>query len=206
MPLNKIIIILAHPLLEYSKINKHLIKAAESVKNIYIHDLYERYPDYWIDTKKEQELILNFNIIIFQHPIYWFSVPALLKQWIDLVLTYNWAYGPKGNKLQGKYLLSTLSLGGEQHVYTADGKHGHTLNEYMLPIKSMAKLCKMHYLPHFVIYGASKISEPMLIDITNLYVVMLNHLQHIALDMINFSHYPTMNEWALKQLESYLNE
>ena len=52
--------------------------------------------------KREQELLLQHKIIVWQHPFYWYSSPALLKEWIDLVLEHGWAYGRKGDMLKGK--------------------------------------------------------------------------------------------------------
>jgi hypothetical protein len=64
-----------------------------------ISDLYEEYPDFYINVKREQQLLIEHDIIVFQHPFYWYSSPAILKQWEDLVLEFGFAYGPGGTKL-----------------------------------------------------------------------------------------------------------
>ena len=56
--------------------------------------MYEKYPDFNIDVDYEKKLLEKNQIIIWQHPFYWYSAPPLLKQWIDLVLEFGWAYGP----------------------------------------------------------------------------------------------------------------
>src|SRR5688572_21430172 len=98
----KVLILFAHPRFEHSEVNKVLIRSIESEPEITVHDLYEEYPDFNIDIQKEKELLRDHDIVIWHHPLYWYSAPPLLKQWIDLVLEYGWAYGPGGDALSGK--------------------------------------------------------------------------------------------------------
>ena len=95
----KVLILFAHPALEKSRVNKRLILAAGNIDNITLNDLYEEYPDFDIDIKREQQLLIEHDLIILQHPFYWYSTPALLKQWEDLVLEHGWAYGSKVMRL-----------------------------------------------------------------------------------------------------------
>ena len=95
----KVLILFAHPALEKSRVNKRLIRAVENIDNITLHDLYEEYPDFDVDIKREQKLLTEHEVIILHHPFYWYSTPALLKQWEDLVLEHGWAYGSKGKRL-----------------------------------------------------------------------------------------------------------
>lgn len=90
MAQNKILILFAHPLFEKSHAHKALVENIPDTDDITFHDLYELYPEFNIDIKKEQELLDNHNIIIWQHPMYWYSCPPMIKQWIDLVLEYKW--------------------------------------------------------------------------------------------------------------------
>nr|WP_260393749.1 NAD(P)H-dependent oxidoreductase [Ornithobacterium rhinotracheale] len=93
---NKILILFAHPLYEKSRANKILNQNIPNSDYFTFHDLYECYPNFEVDIAREQELLLAHDIIIWQHPLYWYSCPALLKQWIDMVLVYDWAYGERG--------------------------------------------------------------------------------------------------------------
>ena len=92
---NKVLVIFAHPSFETSRINRALVNAIPE-SGVTFHDLYEHYPEQMIDIPSEQTLIEAHDVIVFQHPLYWYSCPALMKNWIDSVLTYNWAYGPEG--------------------------------------------------------------------------------------------------------------
>ena len=94
--MKKILILFAHPAKRKSKINKALIQAVQGLENVTVNDLYSKYPDFMIDIKTEQQLLLEHDIIIIQHPFYWYQAPAIVKEWLDLVLEHGWAYGSKG--------------------------------------------------------------------------------------------------------------
>jgi len=80
MSSSRILILFAHPALHKSLVNRHLIAAVEKVAGVTIRHLYELYPDYLIDMKVEQELLDAHDIIILQHPFYWYSAPSLVKE------------------------------------------------------------------------------------------------------------------------------
>jgi glutathione-regulated potassium-efflux system ancillary protein KefG len=130
-----------------------MVKAIPDSSSILFHDLYERYPDFNIDIKAEQELLESHDIIVWQHPFYWYSIPPLLKQWIDMVLLYGWAYGPGGDALKGKVIFNAMSAGGRESVYAADGRNRFTIREFLAPLDQTARLCQLNYLPPFVIHG-----------------------------------------------------
>ncbi len=98
--MTKILILFAHPRYENSLVQQRLSKAAREVRGVTFHDLYELYPDFDVQIDQEQELLISHDLIVLQHPFYWYSCPPLLKQWIDLVLEHGWAYGKEGNSLQ----------------------------------------------------------------------------------------------------------
>lgn len=102
----KTLIIVAHPNINESFINKRWIEELNKYPHkYYVHQLYEVYPDENININIEQQLIEKFDKIVFQFPFYWFSSPPLLKKWLDIVLTYGWAYGSKsGYKMKDKKL------------------------------------------------------------------------------------------------------
>ncbi len=155
----KVLILFAHPAMQKSKINQGLIQDISQLNNVTLHDLYEAYPELDIDIAKEQELMERHDVLVFQFPMFWYSTPAILKEWQDLVLQHGWAYGSKGNKLKGKLFFCTVSTGGPKKAYTVGGFHNHTLNQLIAPLKQTATLCKMKPLPPFVVH-ASHAMEP----------------------------------------------
>ncbi len=152
----RILIIFAHPRLEKSRVQIELLKAAKSVRGITINDLYDQYPDFDVDIAREQELLLNHDIIIWQHPLYWYSSPPLLKQWQDLVLEHGWAYGKQGTALAGKKVFQVMSSGGSAEAYHPGGFNKYPLADYLRPFERTAELCKMQYWPPFWVSGVHK--------------------------------------------------
>lgn len=153
----RILILFAHPALERSRVNRRLLSAVSDLEGVTVHDLYEAYPDFEIDVPHDQALCARHDLIVLQHPFYWYSVPALLKEWMDLVLEFGWAYGPGGEALIGKEVLSVISTGGREESYCAAGGNRYTLRQFLAPIEQTARLCGMRYLPPLVIHGTHRI-------------------------------------------------
>lgn len=157
--MRKILVLFAHPKYEHSEVNQSLINSIQNLENVQIRDLYELYPDFNISVQKEQEALFEHEVIIWQHPFYWYSCPPLLKQWIDLVLEYGWAYGPGGVFLKNKYIFNAITSGGTEEVYSNEGRNRFSIEEFLRPFEQTAYLCNMRYLPHFQIGGTHKISK-----------------------------------------------
>lgn len=87
------------------------------LEGVIVHDLYEAYPRFDIDVQYEQRLLEGRDVVIFQHPIYWYSTPSILKEWQDLVLEHGWAYGSEGKALHGKLWLHVVTTGGAEEAY-----------------------------------------------------------------------------------------
>lgn len=175
--MKNILVLMAHPKLEHSKVIANLLHAISGLDNVQITDLYERYPDFNIDVQHEQEALFGADIIIWMHPLYWYAAPPLLKQWMDLVLEYNWAYGHKGIYLKGKYLFNAISTGGSPDAYSEKGHHGYPLKEFLLPYKQTASLCNMIYLPPFHVAGTHNISVHNLQKEANDFKSLILHLR-----------------------------
>lgn len=167
------LIILAHPNIGSSKINSKLINSIKNENSITVKNLYDLYPDFKIDVKQEQEDLLKANKIIFQFPFYWYNCPALLKEWIDRVMEYNWAFGPEAGKkyaLNGKKFSIVVSTGGLENNYQKNGLVGHTLNELLLPFTLSASYLQMESKGSFFVNNAHGISENELNEITKKYI------------------------------------
>ncbi|MBW4697824.1 MAG: NAD(P)H-dependent oxidoreductase [Aphanocapsa lilacina HA4352-LM1] len=156
---HRILILFAHPALEKSRVNRRLIQAVTGLAGVTIHDLYEAYPDFYINVKREQELLVTHDIVVFQHPFYWYSSPAILKEWQDLVLEYGFAYGHEGTALRGKKFLSAITTGGSEQAYSREGHNYFTVRELLVPFEQTARLCGMEYLPPFVIQSTHQLGE-----------------------------------------------
>jgi glutathione-regulated potassium-efflux system ancillary protein KefG len=159
MAARRVLVVFAHPVVERSRVGRQLLDEIREVEGITIHDLYEAYPDFWIDVAREQQLLLDHDVIVFQHPFYWYSVPALLKEWQDLVLEHGWAYGAGGTRLRGKVTMNALTTGGPRTAYQAGGYNRFTVRELLAPWDQTAHLCGMRFLAPFVVYSALKVAN-----------------------------------------------
>lgn len=151
--MKKILINFAHPAKAKSKINMALRNEVEGIEGITVNDLYANYPDFLIDIKREQKLCEEHDVIIFQHPFYWYQAPSILKEWQDLVLEHSWAYGSKGNALKNKLFLQVLTAGGDSSTYHKDGENMYTIEELCSPYIATARLCKMDWILPYSILG-----------------------------------------------------
>jgi len=131
-----------------------MAEAITELDSITLVDLYAEYPDFQIDIDREQQRLLQHDVIVFQHPLYWYSTPAILKEWQDLVLEHGFAYGSDGTALHGKVFFNALTAGGIEAAYQADGFNHFTIRELLQPLEQMALLCGMIYLPAFALFGS----------------------------------------------------
>jgi len=175
--MKKILIEFAHPAFRKSRINSRLIAEVKDLEGVTFNDLYEHYPDFFIDVKREQQLLLRHDIVVWHHPFYWYSAPSLLKEWMDLVLEHGWAYGNRGRWLEGKTVLSVITTGGQKEVYSSKGHNHFTINEFLVPFKQSAWLCRMEYLPPFVVHGSHTIRDHELEDYAGMYKKALTLLR-----------------------------
>ena len=186
--MNKILILFAHPLYEKSRIHNSLVRALPESEHITFHDLYERYPDFSINIRTEKELLLAHDIIIWQYPFYWYSVPPLLKQWIDLVLEFKWAYGPGGDALKGKMILNIVSAGGSRQAYSPTGKNRYEVMQFMAPLEQTVRLCNMVFLPPFVVHGTHLLTPVEISSYARQYRELLKTLEGIPPeDLLQFN-------------------
>ncbi len=152
-PKHKIAILLFHPLLHKSRVNRELIRAVEDLEGVTLRIMYDLYPEFSIDVEVEQEMLLAHDLVVWQHPFYWYSSPSLLKEWIDIVLQHGFAYGREGKALAGKKVMTTISSGGKREIYKEGGIRKYTIRQLLAPFEQTVKLCNMEYLPPFVVHG-----------------------------------------------------
>jgi glutathione-regulated potassium-efflux system ancillary protein KefG len=191
----RVLILFAHPALQKSRVNRKLIATVRSLENVTVNDLYEEYPDFFVNVKREQELLLSHDVIVFQHPFYWYSCPALVKQWEDLVLQYGFAYGAHGTKLNGKWVLTAITTGGPASAYQRNGYNYFTIRELLTPFEQTVRLCGMVYLPPLVMSGTLAIkNEAEIAAYAALYRSAMESLRDGRFDASEFGQVHYLNE------------
>lgn len=182
----RVLVLFAHPALEKSRVNRALVAVVPALRRrlpgLTFHDLYEAYPDFGVDVAHEQALLVAHDVVVLHHPFYWYSTPPLVKQWEDLVLEHGWAYGSQGRMLEGKRLLNVVTVGGGAAAYGPEGYNRFTVRQLLAPIEQTARLCRMTYLPPWVVHGTHRLSDAEVSDTAGRYAALLTRLHDDRLD------------------------
>ena len=194
--MSRILVLFAHPALEKSRVNRELAAAVRELPGVTFHDLYEAYPEFDIDVPREQELLVEHDVIVLQHPFFWYSTPALLKEWQDLVLEHGWAYGSEGKMLQGKQALSVVTTGGREQAYAAAGLNRFTMRQFLAPIEQTFRLCGVDYLPPFVVHGTHGMAREEIRSHAEDYRRLLQAVHEERVDWEAVPEYQRLN-WSL---------
>ncbi|MEI6027323.1 MAG: NAD(P)H-dependent oxidoreductase [Betaproteobacteria bacterium] len=157
----EILVIAAHPQMEQSRATRALMEAAARLDpaRVQVRDLYALYPDYWIDVSAEQAALAEARLLVWLHPVHWYSMTPLLKLWLDEVFSFGWAYGPGGRALEGKDLWLAASTGGPDSSYRPDGYNRYFFDAFLHPYEQTAALAHMRWLPPLVLHGAHKADD-----------------------------------------------
>ena len=146
--MSKVLIISGHPDLAKSHTNTLILdKVQSALGQASLRRLDSLYPDFRIDVAAEQQALLAAEVVVLQFPFYWYSVPALMKQWIDQVFAYDFAYGARGDKLKGKSLILSFTVGGPADSYDPQGYNHFTIEQLVRPLQQTAYLAGMDYQP-----------------------------------------------------------
>lgn len=152
------------------------------------------------DIQEELNKLLKADLVIFNFPIYWFSMPAIMKGWIDRVLISGVCYGGKRfydqGGLLGKKAMLAITVGGQPHMLANDGVHGE-LNEMLKPIlHGTLAYTGMGVLPTFVAHHVPYISQDARANLLEHYrqhlrsLDTLQTLTFVSLNQFDESLYP----------------
>jgi putative NADPH-quinone reductase len=156
---NHLLVLYAHPGAHLSRVNCRLADAARALEGVRVHALYDVYPDFYIDVAREQALVEAADALVFLHPLQWYSMPALLKEWVDTVLQPGWAYGEGARALRGKPFWLATTTGAARDAYSDTGAHARPLDAYLTPYQQLAALCGMRWESPHIFYGAHQAAE-----------------------------------------------
>lgn len=171
-----LVLVLAHPYPDRSRANRQLLDAVRDIPGLDLRSLYDLYPNFDIDADAEQAALERASVVIWQCPMYWYSVPGLLKHWFDKVLVRGWAYGAQGTKLHGKRCLWVTTTGGDEAAFGEHGMHGHDFTAFEPAIKQTAVFCGMRWEPPFVVNAAHRAAPAQLASRATAYRARLEQL------------------------------
>ncbi len=159
--MKKTLVLFAHPYFEYSTANVELIKVYEGVENLEFKDLYEEFPDFHIPTFRERKRIRDYERLIFHFPLIWFSLPPLLKLWIDEVFDMTWT-AQVNHPLQNKDALIIVTVGGKEEKYKAGGLYGSTVSELLASLTLSLKVNHIEVTEVIEIYDSDDLEKEQL--------------------------------------------
>lgn len=115
------------------------------------------------DVRGEQDKLLRADFLIFQFPLWWFGLPAILKGWVDRVFAAGLIYGGgrwySNGILKGKRAMLSLTTGGPATIYSPRGLNGD-MDSLLFPIQhGMLYFVGFDVLPPFVAYGVSRCTQ-----------------------------------------------
>ena len=157
-----IYIVFAHPYPSQSRANRTLLEALRKLAGVEVCSLYDRYPDFDIDVPAEQAALERAQLVVWMHPVFWYSVPGLLKHWFDKVLTFGWAYGAGGAALHGKDCLWVTTTGGSADAYTSEGIHQRPFADFTRPVEETAIFCGMKWQSPCILHGVHDMDQAAL--------------------------------------------
>ena len=141
--MTNILIISGHPNLSESIGNATILnEVASALPEAEIRRLDWLYPDYKINVNEEQESLLKADVIVWQFPFSWYSLPGIMKLWLDEVFVHGFAHGSTA-KLGGKKLILSFTTGAPQSLYSSNGLFDHDVDDYLTQFKTTAKLCSL---------------------------------------------------------------
>lgn len=161
--------------------DKNFFKYQLEQVNAYNKDLFVD------DVKSEMIKFLKADVLIFNFPLWWFSMPAILKGWVDRVFAMGFAYGAgKGvydaGAFKNKKAFCCITTGGPEAAYGPTGRNGN-LETILYHINhGMLYFVGMQTLPPFVGFSPARITEEERQKIIEEYKLFLANIdKHVSL-------------------------
>jgi glutathione-regulated potassium-efflux system ancillary protein KefF len=153
----------AHPYPRRSRACAALLSSIDGMEGVEVRSLYDLYPDFDIDAKAERAALARSAAIVWLHPLYWYTVPSLMKHWFDHVLVRGWAYGEGGDKLHGKPCLWVATTGADEAQYRLEGAHAHPFAAFVPVVEQTARFCGLRWQEPIIVHGAHHVSDEVLV-------------------------------------------
>ena len=115
------------------------------------------------DIRREQEKLKWADFVLFQFPLWWFSLPAVLKGWVDRIFSAGFIYGGgqwySEGGLKGKKAMLSITTGGTDNMFSREGIHG-AIDTILYPIHhGILYFSGMEVLPPYVAWSPDRVSE-----------------------------------------------
>ncbi len=154
------LLLLAHPDFATSRANRALLAGLDGLPGLETTELYALYPGGRIDAAAERVRLLRADRMVLQFPLQWYSVPPLLKAWLDAVLTPLFYLEPKvAASTSGLPLLAATTTGGPPGSYQ---QIGMTMDELFAPLQATARKCGWLWQTPFAVHDVRNLDDAAL--------------------------------------------
>ena len=124
------------------------LKLQDEERNAVQHDGFS------IDVQAEIDKVMACDALIFQFPLWWFSLPAILKGWVERVFAAGVAYSGgrwfENGVFKGKRAMLSLTTGGPESMFSPDGLNGD-IHKLLYPINhGIFRFVGFDVLPPFI--------------------------------------------------------
>ncbi|WKN29053.1 NAD(P)H-dependent oxidoreductase [Apilactobacillus kunkeei] len=188
----KTLVLVSHPEYDNSMTEAFLKQCQSDIENVDWVVLDKIQNKFSFDKEQEQNRLTQYDRILFQFPMYWYSAPALMKKYEDDVFTKNFIAFEQEGKLKDKEMGIITTLGDPIKDYQVGGREGFSISELLKPYQAIAQRGKMKFLKPFVIsqfaYMTAVQKQKLLID----------YRSYLTND--NFDSFTSMQKWYIEQL------
>ncbi|WP_076460061.1 NAD(P)H-dependent oxidoreductase [Limosilactobacillus caccae] len=186
----KTLVIVAHPQLDSSATEAFFKTAARQADNVTWHELTIPF-----DVVHEQQLLHSANRIILQFPMYWYSAPAILKQWLDEA----WTTTLTTNRLvKGHELGIVVTVAHPAQAFMPGASQQFTIAELLRPYQALAHATGMKYLPPLPVYQFAQQSDEQR------QLLFIRYQQYLTAK--KFQHFSDRTNWFAEQLTAKLDQ
>lgn len=188
----KTLVLVSHPEYDNSMTEAFLKQCQSDIENVDWVVLDKVQTNFIFDKEQEQQRLAQYDRILFQFPMYWYSAPALMKKYEDDVFTKNFIAHEQEGALNGKEMGIITTLGDPIKDYQVGGREGFSISELLKPYQSIAQRGQMKFLKPFVIsqfaYMTDAQKQKLLID----------YRSYLTND--NFDSFTSLQKWYIDQL------
>ena len=144
--MKNILVVSGHTNLNDSVANKTILEELEKRFPKAEFDYLDKlYPDFEIDVESEQHKLLKADVIVFQFPVFWYTMPSLMSRWMEETFKHGFSHGSTGDKLHGKKLIASFTTGAPEAMYHKDAAMGYEIEDFLHPIKAACSLCGVEF-------------------------------------------------------------
>lgn len=188
----KTLVLVSHPEYDNSMTEAFLKQCQSDIENVDWVVLDNIQTEFTFDKEQEQQRLTQYDRILFQFPMYWYSAPALMKKYEDDVFTKNFIAYEQEGALKGKEMGIITTLGDPIKDYQVGGREGFSISELLKPYQAIAQRGQMKFLKPFVIsqfaYMTDAQKQKLLID----------YRSYLTSD--NFDSFTSLQKWYIDQL------